>query len=179
MAISPAGKFAYPVGKEGAERLGYDGDLIGRAPSRILETFCGVGNPFSLGIIPRGSRVLDFGSGAGFDVYIAASLVGETGWVCGIDPTEEMVVRARENLSLAKVANAEIQQMNADAIPYRDNFFDVVISNGVINLTQSKAATFQEIVRVLKPGGILQFADVVLEQELPASLAGSAEAWAQ
>jgi len=123
--------------------------------------------------------VLDFGCGAGLDLFVAGRLVGEDGKVCGIDLTEEMVVRARENLALAGIANFEIKKVDSEAIPYDDRAFDVVISNGVINLSPRKENSLAEIYRVLKPGGVLQFADVVLENELPVSLAGSAEAWSQ
>jgi len=123
--------------------------------------------------------VLDFGCGAGFDLFVASKMAGEHGLVCGIDLTEDMVLRARENLTLAGVTNFEIRKVDTEAIPYDDYSFDVVISNGVINLSPRKVASFKEIYRVLKSGGRLQFADVVLEKELPASLTGSAEAWSQ
>jgi len=112
-------------------------------------------------------------------MFVASKLVGEGGLVCGIDLTENMVVRARENLTIASIANFEVKKVDSETIPYDDRTFDVVISNGVINLSPRKETCFAEIYRVLKPGGRLQFADVVLENELPASLAGSAEAWSQ
>lgn len=179
MSISAEGKFQYPTGKEGAKALGYDPAVIGSAPARFFESYCGVGNPFLLGRINPGSVLLDFGCGAGFDLFAASKLVGEKGRVCGIDLTEEMVQRAGENLTLAGITNFEIKKVDSEAIPYDDRSFDVVISNGVINLSTSKEAAFREIYRVLKPGGKLQFADVVVENELPADLAGSAEAWSQ
>ena len=179
VSISAEGKFLYPTGKEGAKSLGYDPLIIESAHVRFFESSCGVGNPFSLGNIRLGDTVLDFGCGAGFDMFVASKLVGERGRVCGIDLTENMVVRARENLSLAGIANFEIKIVDSEAIPYDDRSFDVVLSNGVINLSPRKATSLAEIYRVLKPGGKLQFADVVLENELPASLAGSAEAWSQ
>ncbi len=179
VAVSAAGKFQYPTGREGAELLGYDRALIQSAPPQFLGSFCGVGNPFSLREIPRGSAVLDVGCGAGFDMYVAGQLVGDQGRVCGIDLTDEMTSLARKNLAKTDIANVEIKTADMEHIPYPDHSFDVVISNGVINLSPSKQATFKEIYRVLKPGGILQFADVVLEQDLPAALSGSADAWAQ
>jgi arsenite methyltransferase len=177
VAVSAAGKFQYPTGREGAELLGYDRVLIQSAPPQLLGSFCGVGNPFSLGEIRRGSAVLDVGCGAGFDMYVASRLVGDQGRVCGIDLTDDMAFLARKNL--AGISNVEIKTVDAEHIPYPDHSFDVVISNGVINLSPAKQVTFKEIYRVLKPGGILQFSDVVLEKDLPASLAGSAEAWSQ
>ena len=179
MAISSEGKFAYPTGKAGAEALGYDPAAIEAAPASLLRSFCGVGNPFSLGEISPGTSVLDFGSGAGFDLYVAKRSAGESGRVCGIDITGEMVERARNSLAECGMDSIELLHVSTDEIPYGDNTFDIVISNGVINLSPCKQELFQEIFRVLKNGGKLQFADVVLEKELPGTLANSLEAWSQ
>jgi arsenite methyltransferase len=179
VSISAEGKFQYPTGKDGVKALGYDPAVIENAHPRFFESSCGVGNPFSLGAIRPGAFVLDFGCGAGFDLFVASRLVGESGSVCGIDLTKDMVTRAQENLTLAGITNFEIKKVDSEIIPYDDHFFDVVISNGVINLSARKETSFKEIYRVLKPGGRLQFADVVLEKELPASLAESPEAWSQ
>ena len=179
VAVSAAGKFQYPTGREGAELLGYERAFIQSAPPQLLDSFCGVGNPFSLGELRPGSAVLDVGCGAGFDMYIAGRLVGDRGRVCGIDLTDEMASLARKNLAKTDILNAEIKTADTEHIPYPEQSFDVVISNGVINLSPSKQATFREVYRVLRPGGTLQFADVVLEQDLPAALSGSADAWAQ
>ena len=159
--------------------MGYDPVFIHEAPSSCLKSFCGVGNPFSLGMIESGNSVLDIGSGAGFDLYVANRLVGESGRVCGIDLTREMVDLARKNLAESGINNIEILHVSSEEIPYGDNTFDTVISNGVINLSPRKQELFQEIFRVLKKGGKLQFADVVLEKELPGTLVGSLEAWSQ
>lgn len=171
--------FEYPTGKIGAEALGYDSTAIKDAPLALLKSFCGVGNPFVIGEIRPGSNVLDIGSGAGFDLYIAKRKVGDTGMVCGIDLTPEMVEVARRNLSEADMDNIEVVNISSEKIPFVDNKFDTVISNGVINLSPCKPELFQEIFRVLKNDGRLQFADVVLEKELPNTLVGSAEAWSQ
>jgi SAM-dependent methyltransferase len=179
VAISASGKFSYPTGEEGARVLGYDPALVDAAHPGLLESFCGVGNPFSLFPIEPGSVILDVGCGAGFDLYIAARLTGPGGMVHGVDLTEAMVARARENLQKAGIANAEVRQVESESLPFGDNTFDVVISNGVINLSPDKETLFREINRVLKPGGRLGYADVVLEQELPQGMAGSAEAWSQ
>ena len=179
VSISAAGKFQYPTGKDGAIALRYDSDIIKSAAPSLLDSFCGVGNPFSLGKIQHGEVVLDLGCGAGFDLFVVSKLVGENGRVCGVDLTEQMVERAKNNLAGANISNVEIKKVDSESIPYADNTFDVVISNGVINLSPSKNICFKEIYRVLKPGGRLQFADVVLENALPADLSGSIEAWSQ
>jgi len=179
VSVSAEGKFQYPTGREGAKALGYDPVILEKAHDRFFESSCGVGNPFSLGRIRLGEAILDFGCGAGFDLFVASKLVGESGRICGIDLTEDMVVRARENLTLAGIKNFEIKKVDTETIPFDDHSFDVVMSNGVINLSPHKETTLAEIYRVLKPEGRLQFADVVLEKDLPASLAGSADAWSQ
>jgi len=138
-----------------------------------------VGNPFSLGGIAPGQRVLDFGCGAGFDMYVAASIVGPGGQVCGIDLTKDMVLRATDNLRRAGLKNFEIRYVDREDIPFANDFFDVIISNGAINLSPCKQRCFAELYRVLKPGGKMHFADVILEKDLPAHLTGSAEAWSQ
>ena len=177
VAVSLSGKFSYPTGQEGAAQLGYDPAIIALAHTGLLESFCGVGNPFSLGQLLPGQRVLDFGCGAGFDMFIASRLVGPGGTVYGIDLTAKMAQRAAENLARAGITNCVIRQVDTDIIPWRDDFFDVVISNGVLNLCPEKPQCFREIHRVIKPGGQLLFADVILAKELPAHLAASAEAW--
>jgi len=123
--------------------------------------------------------VLDIGSGAGFDLYVASRLVGESGKVCGIDLTREMVDLSRKNLAKSGMNNIEVILVSSEEIPYNNNTFDTIISNGVINLSPCKQELFQEIFRVLKNDGKLQFADVVLEKELPDTLVGSLEAWSQ
>ena len=110
---------------------------------------------------------------------MASGMVGETGRVCGIDLTEDMATRARKNITMAGVLNVEIHHVDGEKIPYEDQTFDVVISNGVINLSPCKGVLFSEIYRVLKPGGRMQFADIILNKELPDSLANSPEAWSQ
>ncbi len=179
VAQSASGKFAYPTGREGARALKYDPALIDAALPDLLESFCGVGNPFSLFPIRPGTIILDVGCGAGFDLYIASRLTGPNGRVYGVDLTEAMVARACDNIQRAGIANAEVLQVASERLPFKDNTFDAVISNGVINLSPDKETLFCEINRSLKPGGWFGFADVVTEQELPQGMAGSAEAWSQ
>ncbi len=174
---SADGKFPYPTGRAGTLALAYDPSVVREMPDEILKAFCGVGNPFSLGPINLGEVLLDVGCGAGVDCIVASRLVGPTGRVCGTDLTPEMVERARTNLRLAGIHNAEVRIGRSEAIPYDDCTFDVVISNGALNLSPLKKESFQEIYRVLKPGGRLQFADIVLMEDLPPEVACSLEAW--
>lgn len=145
----------------------------------LLNSFCGVGNPFAIEAIRPGSVILDIGCGAGFDLLVASRLTGAGGQVYGIDLTEEMIDRARENIAKVGAANIEIKHVDTGETSFGDNMFDVVIANGVINLSPCKEELFREIYRVLKPGGRLQFADIVAEQELPAAVTRSLEAWTQ
>jgi SAM-dependent methyltransferase len=171
------GKFAYLTGREGAQALGYDLSVMSDLPSDVMKSFCGVGNPFVLGAIEKGESVLDIGCGAGFDLIVASRRVGPSGRVCGIDITPEMADRARENLALSGEGNIEIKLAGSESIPYDSSTFDVVISNGVLNLSPQKERSFQEIYRVLKPGGRLQFADVVLNADTRREIPSTLEAW--
>lgn len=177
VSCSAEGKFQYPTGRAGVGALGYDPSLLGDLPDELVESFCGVGNPFSLGSIKLGETILDVGCGAGFDLIIASRLVGPTGQVSGVDLTPEMVERARTNFGKAGVSKGQVHCVGSEAIPYADSTFDVVISNGVLNLSPEKERSFGEIYRVLKPNGRLQFADIVLKEDLPAEVANSLEAW--
>jgi len=123
--------------------------------------------------------VLDIGSGAGFDLFVAGRLAGKAGRVAGLDITREMVDLARKNLAASGLGSIDVDLVASADIPYDDATFDTVISNGVINLSPCKEHLFREIFRVLKYGGKLQLADVILEKELPAALTGSLEAWSQ
>jgi ubiquinone/menaquinone biosynthesis C-methylase UbiE len=174
-----AGFFSYAVGKEGALRLGYEEKLLNPLPEKVLNAFCGVGNPFSLGTIAPGSVVLDIGCGAGFDLYVASTLTGGNGHVFGVDLTYPMAARAMANLSSLTVDNANILNACGDRLPLVDNSFDVVISNGAINLSPEKPKLFAEIHRVLKPGGRLHFADIILDGNLPPHLSTGVESWSQ
>lgn len=179
VAAGAAGFFSYAVGKEGALSLGYDEKLLSPLPETVLNAFCGVGNPFSLGTIVPGSVVLDIGCGAGFDLYVASTLTGGHGYVFGVDLTYPMADRAMANLSSLTVDNATILNACGDRLPFIDNSFDVVISNGAINLSPEKPRLFAEIHRVLKPGGRLHFADIILDGDLPPHLRTGVESWSQ
>lgn len=179
VSSSAEGKFRYPTGRDGALQLGYDERLFADIPVSLMNAFCGVGNPFGIEPIAPGSAVLDIGCGAGFDLIIAKRLTGNDGRVCGVDLTAEMLERARRNFQELGIDTIETALVDSEKIPYDDNSFDVIISNGVINLSPRKAELFAEMFRVLKPGGRAQFADIVLENELPADLTVNPDAWAQ
>ena len=170
--------FSYPTGREGALALGYNPEIIDAAGPGLLASFCGVGNPFSLFPIKPGSTILDIGCGAGFDLYVAARLTGPEGRVHGIDLTKAMVAKARENLKRTGITNFDVWHVDFEDLPFEDKSFDVVLSNGVINLSPEKEILFGEIFRVLRPDGRFGFADIVLDKEIPASIAASAESWA-
>jgi len=164
----------YAIGRTGAEGLGYDAGIMDAAPPSLVEAFCGVGNPLSLGEVPEGAAVLDVGCGAGFDCFVARSRVGPSGRVDGVDLTPEMVSRARHELG----ERASLHTASAEALPFADESFDVVISNAAINLMPDKPAVLREIQRVLRPGGSFWLADVV-RVEGPREEHGDPDAWSQ
>lgn len=176
---SAEGLFRYQTGKSGAVALGYEMALLDGIPEEALNSFCGVGNPFSVEKIKEQSRVLDIGCGAGFDLLVAGRIVGTGGRVCGIDLTEEMVSKAQSLVSEFGDSTITVQHVSSESLPYDDDSFDHVISNGVFNLSPCKLTLFREIRRVLAPGGYLQFADIILTQQPPPGTADSLEAWSQ
>lgn len=179
VAQSAAGKFNYPTGREGASALGYDKDILDEVSDEVVESFCGVGNPFATGDIRPDESVLDVGCGAGFDLIVARHKVGGEGKVCGVDLTPEMLVKAQCNFTGLGIADIEIQQVDSEQLPYEDGSFDLVISNGVINLSPAKAELFAEIYRVLRPGGRVQIADMVLAPDATATGSTDVDSWAQ
>ncbi|MEJ2683375.1 MAG: methyltransferase domain-containing protein [Candidatus Sulfobium sp.] len=177
VSSSAAGKFNYPTGMDGAIQQGYDPAIIRSMPDEVLESFCGVGNPFTAGPVKAGETILDVGCGAGFDLIVASSLVGQNGKVCGIDLTPEMAEKAKSNLKKYGVQNYDVRTAGAESIPYPDDTFDVVISNGVLNLSPLKEKCFREIYRVLKPDGRLQFADIILKEQCAGAMCSTLDAW--
>ena len=158
----PERDFIFPTGRAWAEDLGYPAELV-HVPDTAVESFAGVANPWQLGRLTPGERVLDLGSGAGTDSLVAVQMVGRAGRVTGIDMTPEMLAKARAAAAEMGVANAEFVEGEAEQLPFADASFDVVISNGVIDLIPDKDAVFGELFRVLAPGGRLQIADVTLQ----------------
>jgi arsenite methyltransferase len=178
-AVSPAGCFCYPTGIAGLRQLGYPEEWWQDFPPALLESFLGVGNPFSLGAPLPGETVLDIGCGAGFDVAVAARLVGPGGRVVGVDITPEMVTRAWELAALLPYRNLSFQVASAEDLPFPPQFFEVVTSNGIFNLVIDKEKAAQEILRVLKPGGRLLLADMLLVAPLPPDRANLIDNWYQ
>jgi arsenite methyltransferase len=179
VAASPAGLFRYPTGRAGLEALNYAPDMVRSLPDPVAAAYCGVGNPFTLGPIRQGEAILDIGCGAGIDSIIAAKLAGPSGTVTGIDLVPEMLARASENTRLAGVDNVTFQESSAEQLPFPDNSFEVVISNGVFNLVVDKVKALGEVFRVLKPGGRFLLADQVLSGELPKETKARVENWAR
>jgi arsenite methyltransferase len=177
VAGSPEGLFKYPTGKTGLEALGYDPEILKTLPENILDSFCGVGNPFSLGPVDRGETVLDIGSGGGLDSLVAARMVGAGGKVVGLDLSPEMVARAYENLKQTDLTNVAFQEFSGEELPFPDGSFDVVISNGVFNLIPAKGRMLKEACRVLKPNGRLLIADQVLSGALTKGRQERIDSW--
>jgi SAM-dependent methyltransferase len=178
-AAGPEGLFRYPTGRAGLEALDYAPDLVRDLPEAVAASYCGVGNPFLLGPIHEGEAILDIGCGAGVDAIIAARLAGPSGSVTGIDLVPEMLARASENARLAGVDNLTFQESSAEQLPFPDNSFDLVISNGAFNLVVDKVKALSEVFRVLKPGGRFLLADQVLAGELPRETKARVENWAR
>lgn len=176
VAVDPHGGYHFHTGRPLARRLGYDEAAIAALPDSAVEAFAGVGNPFSLGVLKRGERVADLGSGGGFDCFIASGQVGPEGHVVGIDMTEEMLERSRAAAGMG-LHNVEFRQGVIEDLPIEDGSADVVISNGVINLCADKRRVFAEVMRVLKPGGRLQFADIANGKEIPAGALRNIDLW--
>lgn len=177
VAINPRGDFHFHTGRPLARRLGYDDAMVDALPDAAVESFAGVANPFSTRPLAAGERVVDVGSGAGFDSFVAARQVGPAGQVIGVDMTDEMLRKARATAASLKFDYVEFREGLAERLPVEDGWADVVISNGVINLCADKRTVFGEIHRVLKSGGHLQFADIANGQPVPAAAVNNIDLW--
>jgi SAM-dependent methyltransferase len=177
VAVDPYGEYHFHTGRPLAKRLGYDDALVDPLPDAAVESFAGVGNPFSLRTLSPGEKVVDIGSGGGFDVFIAAQQVGPEGQLVGIDMTPEMLDKSRQTAREMGLSNVEFREGLIEEMPVEDGWADVVISNGVINLCADKELVFDEIRRVLKPGGRLQFADIANGAPVPDAAVKDIDLW--
>ena len=167
VAACPFKGFHFRTGRPLAQRLGYPPARVDALPDAAVESFAGVGNPFSWGDLAPGETVVDLGSGAGFDALLAASMVGPDGKVVGIDMTPAMLAKARRNAELLGLDNVEFCEGYLEALPLSDAMADVVISNGVVNLCPDKTTALAEAFRILRPGGRVQMADIVVARAVP------------
>lgn len=177
VALKPNEKYHFHTGRPLAARLGYDAKAVGAMPDEAVESFAGVANPFSLREPKPGEYVVDLGSGAGFDCFMAAGKVGPKGRLVGVDMTEEMLAKSRKSAQVMGLKNVEFREGLLERLPVDDGWADAVISNGVINLCADKQRVFSEIWRVLKPGGHLQFADIANGRPVPASAIANIDLW--
>ena len=177
VAEHPSDTFHFHTGRFVAERCRYDLDAIDALPEAAVESFAGVGNPFELRAIQPGEKVIDLGSGAGTDSFLAANWVGGGGHVIGIDMTAEMLKKSRSTAEAMGATNVEFREGYVEEVPVDNAWADVVISNGVINLCPDKVAAFNEIWRLLRPGGTLQFADIANGKPVPEEAQREIDLW--
>jgi SAM-dependent methyltransferase len=178
VANTPELGFHFHIGRPVAEMLGYDDELVDSLPEGTVASFAGTGNPFSMGDIRPGETVLDIGCGAGFDSLIAARMTGPSGKVIGIDMTPAMLEKAKAGAEELGLTSTEFRECLAESLPVEDGTIDVVISNGVINLCPDKLTVFNEVHRVLKPGGRIQIADIVVRKEISQDSREDIDLWA-
>lgn len=177
VATCPAKGYHFHTGRPLTQLLGYDAVAVAALPDSAVESFAGVGNPFALGRLQTGETVVDLGSGAGLDVLLAAQQVGPSGRVIGVDMTDAMLDKARANVRLVGATNVEFLQGYLENLPVEDASVDVVISNGVINLCPDKEAVWREVARILKPGGRVQIADIIVGKQVPEGAKENIDLW--
>ncbi|SDQ45129.1 methyltransferase domain-containing protein [Natronobacterium texcoconense] len=178
VARTPDEEFHFEMGRPLAERLGYPPDELDEIPEAAVDSFAGVGYHFDLADLQVGEDLLDLGSGSGMDAFVAAMHVGDSGSVIGLDMTDEQLAKARALRDDAGLENVRFEQGYVERLPFADESFDVVVSNGVINLSAEKDRVFEEIHRVLRPGGRLAVSDIISESRMPASIKENADLWA-
>ena len=178
VAASPDGEFHFHRGPEYAvTMLGYDAAEVAALPLDVTSSFAGVGNPHAIRRIPPGAAVVDIGCGAGTDLLIAARRVGARGRAIGVDITDAMRQRAQQGAAACGLGQVDVREGDATRLPVEDRSADVVISNGVLNLVPDKERAVAEIARVLRPGGRVQIADIIIGEVLPDSALRDIDLW--
>jgi len=177
VAQEPGRGYHFHTGRPLARMLGYHDDWLEGLPEGSIASFAGTGNPFRIGQLQPGERVVDVGSGAGLDSLIAAKMVGPDGQVIGIDMTPAMLGRTAEAARQAGLQNVDTLHADIEDIPLPDRSIDLIISNGVLNLLPDKLAAFQEMARVLKPSGRLQIGDILVQQAVPEDAKQQIDLW--
>jgi len=177
VASDPGGEYHFHTGRPLAKRLGYEAAIVDSMPDAAVESFAGVANPFSLRRLEHGERIVDAGSGGGFDCFVAARQVGPQGKVVGIDMLPEMLEKSRKTAELMGLKNVEFREGLLEQLPVEDGWADVVICNGVINLCADKKRVFSELWRVVRPGGRLQFGDIANGKPVPESAVRNIDLW--
>jgi len=178
VATDPEQGFHFHTGRRLADMLDYDDELLNQFSEKVIESFAGTGNVFKLGEIKPGEYILDVGCGAGLDSLIAARMVGNEGKVIGVDMTPEMIAKARQNAAEAGLSNVEFIEDFSEQLPVPTEWADVIISNGAVNLSPDKDMVFSELFRVLKPGGRLQIADILVQKPVPNYAKNNLDLWA-
>jgi SAM-dependent methyltransferase len=177
VAENPHKGFHFHTGRKLAGILGYEESLLDGVPEAAIESFAGTGNPFSLGELAAGEKVVDLGSGAGIDSLIAGKLVGPSGQVIGIDMTPEMLAKAQQAATEAGMSHVDFRLGLVESLPVEDGWADVIISNGVVNLCPDKVGLFREMSRALKPGGRLQIGDIMVQKAVPEDAKQNIDLW--
>jgi arsenite methyltransferase len=178
VALNPKGEYHFEMGRDLAEKLSYEKEDLDHIPVASIESFAGVGYYFDLANLREGDKVLDLGSGSGMDAFAAALKVGKTGKVFGVDMTDEQLQKAERLRKEYNFENVSFHKSYIEKLPFEDGSFDVVISNGVVNLCPDKEKVFAEVSRVLKPKGRMVIADIVTEKQLPENVVCNATLWA-